>query len=340
MSLKDKLMAKSAGIKEQVDAELTRSPTKPSAARTAIGHAGAYQVEITKSEARIKELESRVADLENTVIRVDEVSPNPWQPRRVFDQGELEKLASSIAEIQLIQPIIVRRVQNLDTGVGEKASVQILDTHYQLIAGERRWRAHKLLGRHEIKAVILDGVTDADMAAMALAENIDREDLSAYEIAIAIRNAESSFPNRKSLAAALGMQRSDLYRYLSFFELPDFIKVDLDSNPGLLGRDAAEAIVSMIKRHDVLAVESVSRIWTRVKSGDLDQGKFAATIEAAILRGDAPKTDRDIRKLFVGKDQAGSITRDANHLAIKIKVAALTPEKEVELRAFVERMLG
>ena len=151
------------------------------------------------------------------MIAVDEIEPNPWQPRRVFKEDDIRKLADSIADVGLIQPIAVRRVQNLDTG-------------FELVAGERRLRAHRLLAAMEIKAVIIE-VADEDMAAMALAENIDREDLSAYEIAIAIQNAEGAFPNRKELAKSLGMQRSDLYRYMAFFQLPQFIREDLDANP-------------------------------------------------------------------------------------------------------------
>jgi ParB family chromosome partitioning protein len=287
------------------------------------------------AEKRAAELDERVKDLESLAIPVAAIGPNPWQPRCIFDETEIQKLADSILEIGLIQPIVVRRVQSLDTETG---SVQTLDI-YQLIAGERRWRAHKLLGKTEIKATIIEAGND-DLAIMALVENLGRQDLTDYEIAKALRRAEIEFPNRKHMVQALGMERSDLYRYFAFNDLPADIKGDLDVNPRLLGRSAASAIQSMIRKYGDDARNVVSKLWTRVKSGDLDQGKIAAAIEATILRGDTPKTDRDIRKLFVGKEQAGSLTRDASHLTIKIKVAALTSEKEAELRVFVERMLG
>jgi len=274
------------------------------------------------AQRRIEELEAQGA---SSVIVIEQIRPNPWQPRRVFKEDEIRKLAESIADVGLIQPVVVRRVQNLDTG-------------FELVAGERRLRAHKLLAQIEIKAIIID-VPDEDMAAMALAENIDREDLSAYEIAIAVRNAESAFPNRKELAKSLGMQRSDLYRLMAFFQLPEFIRADLDINPSLLGRDAAEAIAAVLKRHGDNASEAVSRIWTRFKAGDIDQGKFAAAVEALITRGHTLRTDRDIKKLFIGKEQAGSITRDASALTVKIRTAAISPAKESRLRAFVQQLL-
>lgn len=284
------------------------------------------------SYSRRQALEERVAALERfggEVIDIASVEPNPWQPRKVFDETEIRKLADSIDEVGLIQPIVVRRVQNLDTE----------NCKYQIVAGERRYRAHLVLARTDIKVVVVN-VPDEEMAAIALVENMDRQDLSAYEIAVAIRNAETSFPNRKELAKSLGIQRSDLYRYLAFFQLPDLLLKDLDLAPSLLGRDAAEAIANSIKKHGQPAIDAVSRIWTRVKSRDIDQGKVAALIEMAIKEPNAPSADREIKKLFVGKEQAGSITRDAKTFSIKIKTAALSPEMESELRVFVEKMFA
>ena len=317
MSRLDKMMAKTQGIRAAKDIPASEA-TPPSGPRTAVGTMAAWQA----AQRRIEELEARGA---SSMIAVDEIEPNPWQPRRVFKEDDIRKLADSIADVGLIQPIAVRRVQNLDTG-------------FELVAGERRLRAHRLLAAMEIKAVIIE-VADEDMAAMALAENIDREDLSAYEIAIAIQNAEGAFPNRKELAKSLGMQRSDLYRYMAFFQLPQFIREDLDANPSLLGRDAAEAIAVVLKKYGHEASDVVSRIWTRFKVGEIDQGKIAAGVEALVTRGHTTRTDRDIKKLFIGKEQAGSITRDASALTVKIRTAAITSQKESRLREFVQQLL-
>ena len=330
MSRRDQLLAKAAGIRSVSEISVDEVVATDHVPRSGQG-----------SYARRQALEERIAALEKfggEVVAIEAIAPNPWQPRRIFNEAEIRKLASSIAEVGLIQPIVVRRVRIPDSSVSDSTSVRIPDT-FQLVAGERRVRAFRMLARPEINAIVVD-VSDEEMGALALAENFDREDLTAYEIALAIKTAEAAFPNRKTLAAAMGINRTELYQYLAFFKLPEFVLKDLDTVPNLVGRDAAEDIAAVLTKHGLVAEESLKVLWTRVKSSDLDQGKIAATIEAAILRGDAPKTDRDIRKLFVGKEQAGSITRDANHLAIKIKVTALTPEKETELRAFVERMLG
>lgn len=338
MGLKDKLMAKSAGVKEQVDAEMSKTVTDKSGhPRTAIGHAGAFQVAMGQSEARIKELEARVADLERTSIPITAIQPNPWQPRLEFKEAELNELAASIAEIGLIQPVILRRVPNPDT-LPDKSSVPNPDT-YQIVAGERRWRAHSILGLTEIKAIVAE-VSDDEMIAVALAENFDRQDLTAYEMAVAIKYASDRASSKKDLAKSLGIARSELYRYLSFFSLPDFVLDDLKKSPGILGRDAAEAIVSVIKNHGEPATYALAELWPHVLSGALDQGKIAPSFEAAITKGAVVRTDRDIRKLFVNKEHAGSITRDSNSLTIKIKTVVLVPEKESRLRDYVERLLA
>lgn len=315
----EEMLAKTQGIRAAKDipeSEVVRS----SAPKTAVGTMAAWQA----SQARIDELEKQLAEVGvDIAIPVSNITPNPWQPRRVFDEGEIQKLAGSIAEIGLIQPVIVRSVGNPDT--------------YQIVAGERRWRACRMLGKDSIAAIMIEA-TDEEMAALALAENFDREDLTAYEIALAIRNAESAFPNRKSLASALGINRTDLYKFLAFFQLPGFVIDDLESNPGLLGRDATEDIAASIKKQGDRAVEALRHLWPRVKSGEIVQGKIAGLIEASVTRGEHVRAERDIRKLFVGKEQAGSITRDTSGLTIKIRSAALTPEKESELRQFVEGM--
>lgn len=333
MSLKD-LKSKSAAALANI-----QPATKPTVTKkpvTSPGQLMAYQGEIMAAEDRIRELEARIKDLESSAIPIDIVVPNPWQPRKVFDEAEIQKLAGSIAEVGLIQPIIVRRVGNSNTSDGQE-SVGTSNTIYQIVAGERRWRACKTLGKSEIKAVVIDA-TDEDMVAIALAENFDREDLTAYEIAVAIKNAESAFPSRKSLAAALGINRSDLYDFLAFFALPSFIIDSLESAPGLLGRTAAKDIKVAIGKHGQLAIDALEKLWPRVKSGEIDQGKIASLIEASIARGGRFPVRRNIQKLFVGKEQAGSITRDDTKLKIEIRAAALTPEKEAELRAFVEKM--
>ena len=94
-----------------------------------------------------------------------------------------------------------------------------------------------------------------------------------------------------------------------------------------------------MKKYGHEASDVVSRIWTRFKVGEIDQGKIAAGVEALVTRGHTTRTDRDIKKLFIGKEQAGSITRDASALTVKIRTAAITSQKESRLREFVQQLL-
>lgn len=345
MSLKDTLKAKSLGLGAMVDAELARSgkDEKSSHPRTAIGQASAFQLAVAEKNGRIAELESQLAGRESRLIPTDAVGANPWQPRRLFNQDEIRRLADSIAEVGLIQPVVVRTKSvptrdTLTTNVLPQTSVPTRDTRYELVAGERRLRAHQLLGRSEIRAVVVEA-TNEDLALMALAENLDREDLTDYETSKAIRRVENEFPSKKRMAEAIGIGRQDLYKYLAFSTLPDFIVADLEVDPRLLGRNAAEQLASVLKTQGSEAAELLGDYWTKVKSGELDQTKLAAMIDVAIKRGASTRTERDIRKLFVGKEQAGSITRDASALTVKIKTAALTGDKEKRLREFIQQLL-
>lgn len=324
MSRRDELMKKNQNIRSTAEISESEVLDAMQNHRPRSGQGSFAQRQ--RLEDRIRELEARVVESEGRTIPIENITPNPWQPRRIFDNEELQKLAMSIGEIGLVQPIIVRSVSNRDTG-------------FEIIAGERRYRAHQILGRDVIKAIVLD-VADADMAAFALAENIDRADLTAYEIAVAIRNAEKMFPSKTSLASSLGLNRTAVYKYLAFFKLPSFIIDDLEVSPGLLGRDSADSIASVLGSGGNQALSSLQAIWPRVKSGDLDQGKIVSTIEVAIKNRVEVRSGRDIKKLFVGSKQAGTITRDDAALTVKIRAAALTPEKEVELRSVVERMFS
>lgn len=102
-------------------------------------------------------------------IAIDHIEPNPNQPRREFDEEALQELAASIREIGIIQPVTLR---------------QTADGRYQIIAGERRWRASQIAGLTAIPAYIRT-VEDENVMEMALVENIQREDLNAIEIALA-----------------------------------------------------------------------------------------------------------------------------------------------------------
>lgn len=265
---------------------------------------------------------------QHTRLAVDLIDPNPYQPRRSFPQAELEALAMSITEAGLLQPVTVRQS-------GDR---------YQLIAGERRWRAHKLLGRTSIEALVIQSA-DADMAVLALAENIDRQDLSDYEIGQALRQIETLFPSKKKLAESLGLNREDMYRYFAFEALPQFVRDSLDQDPRLLSRSAAADIKRVLQQYEdnERAIESLQKAWSFLLEGHLEQTKVAAHIVRSMSADDQSRTlasPRIALKLARDGKQIGSISRDDKNFVVKLNASALSEEQATKLQQFVEQLVS
>jgi ParB family transcriptional regulator, chromosome partitioning protein len=262
-------------------------------------------------------------------IDVSAISPNPYQPRRTFPQAELEKLASSISEIGLLEPILLRKI---DT------------ERYEIAAGERRWRAHKLLNKPTIGAIIT-GITDSDMAVFAIAENLDREDLSDYEIGIALRRIQDIFPTMKKLAESLGLNRQDMYKYFSFDELPKFMRDDLDNNPRLLSRSAASEIKRLLTQHkESFVIDDLLReAWDLLLNNELDQTKIPSYINKKLRPVEPSQSENnDLKENLLSKDgkKIGQINWTSKHLNLQINSSALTMDKEMQLKEFLAQLLS
>lgn len=256
-------------------------------------------------------------------LPVDLIEPNPYQPRRTFPADELQSLAESIKASGLAQPISVRKVEG----------------HYQIIAGERRWRAHQLVKLTHIEALV-SPVTDEEMAILALAENVDREDLCDYEIGRAIRQVEHLFPNRTNLAESLGKDRKDMYRYLAFFDLPQCITDRLEVNPRAMGRAAAEKLKACLNKlgdRDNLE-EVLMRGWTEMEEGRLEQSKLPTFIEVALREGSHADKATETELCRAGK-KVGGVKRSANSLVVTLKTKAFSDAQQAKLIAFVERLV-
>ena len=139
-------------------------------------------------------------------LPVDKLEPNPQQPRLDFKQEELESLADSIRQKGVIQPLIVRRKPGRDT--------------YEIVAGERRWRAAQLAQLHEVPVVVRD-LSDTEVLEVAIIENIQRADLSAIEEALGFRQLMTRFGHtQEKLAEALSRSRSHVANLLRLLSLP------------------------------------------------------------------------------------------------------------------------
>ncbi len=145
-------------------------------------------------------------------IPVDQISPNPDQPRHNFDENSLEELATSIRELGIIQPLTLR-------SVGTDA--------YQIISGERRYRAAKLAGLETVPAYIRTA-NDSELTEMALIENIQREDLNAIEIALTFKKLIDQYKlTQDRLSERIGKKRSTIANFLRLLKLPAEVQLGL-----------------------------------------------------------------------------------------------------------------
>lgn len=161
-------------------------------------------------------------------IAIDQIEANPNQPRREFDQEALQELATSIREIGIIQPITLRQVD---------------DHRFQIIAGERRWRASQIAGLHAIPAYIRT-ISDESVMEMALVENIQREDLNAIEIALAYQHLlENDGMTQEKVSERVGKSRAAIANYLRLLRLPAQIQLALQKKDIDMGH--ARALLSL-----------------------------------------------------------------------------------------------
>lgn len=162
------------------------------------------------------------------VLAVERVQPNPNQPRRAFAPDALDQLAQSIRQKGIVQPLIVR-------SIGQ-------DGQYEIVAGERRWRAAQIAGLHEVPVVVRE-FDDVEVLEIAIIENIQREDLNPIEEALAYRQLIDRFGHtQEKLAEALSRSRSHVTNLLRLLTLPVSVQDFLTT--GALSAGHARALVS------------------------------------------------------------------------------------------------
>lgn len=170
-------------------------------------------------------------------ISISKIEANPFQPRNIFNEEALLELAQSIEKLGVIQPITLRKLEN---------------SHYQLISGERRFRACKLLGLKRIPAYIRN-TADNEMLELALVENIQREDLDAIEVAISYqRLIEECKLTQENLSDKVGKKRSTISNYLRLLKLPAEIQKSLRDKQISMGH--ARALINISEQNQQLMV--------------------------------------------------------------------------------------
>lgn len=169
--------------------------------------------------------EDRAKPLE---LAVDRIRPNPRQPRKSFDPASLEELASSIRSHGVLQPIVVREAVE----------------GYELISGERRWRAARSVGLRAIPAVVRPGVRDDEMLELALVENVQRQDLDAIDRARGFKEMmEVLGITQEAVAQKVGLQRATVTNHIRLLELPPQVQESVGR--GLLSMGHARALLAV-----------------------------------------------------------------------------------------------
>ena len=195
-------------------------------------------------------------------IKIEDIKPNPNQPRRTFDEETLGELAASIKELGVVQPLSVR-----DMGDGT----------YQIIAGERRWRAAGIAGLNSVPAYVRSA-SDSEVTEMALIENIQREDLNAIEVALAFQNLIDTYHlTQERLSERLGKNRTTITNHLRLLRLPAEIQLGLRDHKLEMGHARALLGVENPKQQlklyylilkEGLSVRKVEELVKKVGSGE------------------------------------------------------------------------
>jgi len=245
-------------------------------------------------------------------VDVDHIEPNPNQPRRNFNDAELEALARSIERYGLKQPILVREIE------GRSGA-------YLLVAGERRWRAHRLLGRATIFAVITTGNVDE----LSLVENMQRADLNVVEQARGMVGLiEVHGYTQEEVGKIVGLSRADVAGTLSVSRLPDDIIREYEANPKIVTRSALIAVAA--------APESArAELWRRAAAG-------ATVAELRDIKRDAKAPidagGRELRTLGQGLIQIGKGIERV--VVVKEHITPEHREALITLRRRISALLG
>ncbi len=239
-------------------------------------------------------------------IAVSRIAPNPRQPRKSFNDGELMALAASIREQGVLQPLVVRH-----KGDG-----------YELIIGERRWRACQLAGLEEVPAVVLDA-SDRGVLEMALVENVQRADLNAVELANAFRALiDGEGMTQEEVGRRVGLERSSVANHLRMLELETNIQQDLIDQKLTMGH--AKAILQVPRSERSALHQQILKGGLTVRAAEELARRDASN---AALKTSRPGPSRDVHVVDL-EDQL------CRALQTKVRIVGRRVRGRIELHYF------
>ena len=246
-------------------------------------------------------------------IDIHQIVPNPNQPRREFDEEALEELATSIREMGIITPITLR---------------QMPDGKYQIIAGERRWRASQKAGLKTLPAYIRT-VEDESVMEMALVENIQREDLNAIEIALAYQHLlETTGMTQAKISDRVGKSRTAVTNYMRLLKLPAQIQmalkdkaIDMGHARALLALDSPTLQIKLFKdiQKNNYSVRKVEEIVQLLKSGHNPLSVKQVVTGKSTLSKDQEELKKKLSDLFQTKVQVSCSLRGKGKISIPFR---------------------
>lgn len=178
-------------------------------------------------------------------IEVSRIDPNPDQPRREFEPSALQQLADSIRQHGVLQPVVVRQA----------------GSRYELVMGERRFRASQLAGRRSVPAVILD-VDPADRLELAIVENVQRQDLNPIELGLAYQALARAGHTQEEIGRKVSMDRSSIANHIRLLDLSRTIQADVEAGRLSMGHAKALLQVPDVEAREGLRARALNEGWT------------------------------------------------------------------------------
>lgn len=248
-----------------------------------------------------------------TTLRIADIEPRSDQPRKQFEREPLEALAESIGTYGVLQPIIVR------------ASAALAGS-YEIIAGERRWRAAKMAGLSEIPVVILEG-DELKAAQVSIIENIQREDLNPVEEAMAYRTLMERFDlTQEQVSAQVGKSRSNVANMMRLLDLPEAV-LDL-LGQGLLTTGHARALLGLEREEDMIALaEQIIQREMTVREVERAVKAANAALEADDEVTIEETAESKLRRVYIKELENKLLST----LGRKVKISNSSKKKVVEL---------
>ena len=249
--------------------------------RTGLGKGLDSMIPPKATQRAVKEDKNTVSKTGETILKINEVEPNKKQPRKFFNEEALQELSDSIKQHGIVQPLVVAKK----------------DDYFEIIAGERRWRAAKLAGLKEVP-VIIRNYTEQEIVEISLIENIQREDLNAIEVAISYqRLIDECNLTQDGLSERVGKKRATIANYLRLLKLPAQIqlavrdkKISMGHARAILGvedPDTQLMIFEQILEYD-FSVRKVEEIVRELVHPQVEEPAEAPVVE------DKPKKSNEI----------------------------------------------